>query len=177
MKRAETTKIKLRPCCLSDIPLLEYWDRQAHVIASDPNDDWHWEFELDRRPDWRSQCIAELSGRPIGFVQIIDPAREDSHYWGDVPGHVRAIDIWIGEATDLRKGYGTTIMHCVLARCFSDPEVMAVWVDPLESNTGAHRFYEKLGFQLMARRRFGQDDCFVYQLARPHWNKEHMEIR
>jgi aminoglycoside 6'-N-acetyltransferase len=34
----------------------------------------------------------------IGFVQIIDPAREESHYWGDAPGGLRAIDIWIGEA-------------------------------------------------------------------------------
>ena len=64
--------------------------------------------------------IAELDGRPIGFVQIIDPAREESHYWGDAPGGLRAIDIWVGEADDLGKGYGTEIMKLALVRCFTD---------------------------------------------------------
>jgi hypothetical protein len=77
--------------------LLRHWDEQPHVIASDPNDDWQWETELGKSPGWREQLIAQLDGRPIGFVQIIDPACEESHYWGEVPHGLRAIDIWIGE--------------------------------------------------------------------------------
>ncbi|WP_202951049.1 hypothetical protein [Fortiea contorta] len=46
-------------------------------------------MELDRTPDWREQLIAEIAGRAIGFIQIIDPAREESHYWGDVPENFR----------------------------------------------------------------------------------------
>ncbi|MEH2260794.1 hypothetical protein [Nostoc sp.] len=41
-------------------------------------------MELDRNPDWREQLITQIEGRPIGFIQIINPAREESHYWGDV---------------------------------------------------------------------------------------------
>jgi len=41
-----------------------------------------------------------------------------------------------------------------------------VLVDPLVSNTRAHRFYERLGFKLLERRRFGDDDCLVCRLAR-----------
>ena len=85
--------LHLRPATTSDLALLRHWDEQPHVLASDPNDDWAWEVELTRSPDWREQLIAELSGRPIGFVQIIDPAREESHYWGDVPEGLRALDI------------------------------------------------------------------------------------
>ena len=59
--------------------------RKAHVIESDPNDDWQWETELNRAVPWRDQLIAELDGVPIGFVQILDPAAEETHYWGDVP--------------------------------------------------------------------------------------------
>jgi len=156
--------IKLRPATLADLPLLQHWDEQPHVIDSDPNDDWNWETELLRSPDWREQLIAELNGRPIGFVQIIDPAREETHYWGDVPDNLRAIDIWIGEVSDTGKGYGTAIMQLALERCFADPAVTAVLIDPLASNTAAHRFYERLGFEFVERRRFGEDDTFVYRL-------------
>lgn len=110
--------------------------------------------------------IAEVDHRPIGFVQIIDPAREESHYWGDVPAGLRAIDIWIGPQTDLGQGYGTSMMRLALARCFADPSVSAVLIDPLANNLRAHRFYERLGFQCVERRRFGRDDCVVYRLER-----------
>jgi aminoglycoside 6'-N-acetyltransferase len=158
--------MKLRPATSADLDLLRHWDEQPHVIASDPNDDWHWEVELEHTPDWREQLIAEIGGRPIGFIQIIDPAREESHYWGDIAAHLRAIDIWIGEATDLGKGHGTKMMQLALARCFADPTV---------SNTRVHRFYERLGFRCVDRRQFGDDDCFVYRLNRADWHPENTE--
>lgn len=99
-------------------------------------------------------------------MQIIDPAREDSRYWGDVPAGLRAVDLWIGSEADLGKGFGTQMMRLALARCFADPQVSAVLIDPLASNTRAHRFYERLGFRFVERRRFGRDDCFVYRLER-----------
>ena len=162
----EKSVINLRPAKQDDLALLRRWDEQPHVIASDPNDDWGWEVELHRNPDWREQLIAELDGCPFGFVQIIEPAREESHYWGDVPANLRAIDIWLGEESYLGKGYGTSIMRLALARCFINPEVTAVLVDPLAENTRAHRFYERLGFQFVEQRRFGEDECFVYRLDR-----------
>ena len=159
-------RVRLRPAGPADLERLRRWDEQPHVVASDPNDDWDWETQLHRSPDWREQLIGEVDGRPIGFVQIIDPAREDSRYWGDVPANLRAVDIWIGEEGDTGKGYGTKMMQLALARCFADPRVSAVLVDPLAANTRAHRFYERLGFRFVEARRFGQDDCFVYRLDR-----------
>src|SRR5688572_16148337 len=159
--------MNLRPVTITDLALLRHWDEQPHVIASDPNDDWGWEVELQRSPDWREQLIAELDGRPIGFVQIIDPAREESHYWGDAPPNLRAIDIWIGEPDARGLGHGTTIMRLAIERCFADPAVTAVLIDPLASNLAAHRFYERLGFRPVGRRMFGQDDCLVFRLDRP----------
>jgi aminoglycoside 6'-N-acetyltransferase len=163
--------IDLRPATPDDLALLRHWDEQPHVIASDPNDDWGWEVELHRHPDWREQLIAELDGRPIGFVEIIDPAREESHYWGDTSADLRAIDIWIGEEACLGKGYGTQMMRLALDRCFADPAVSAVLVDPLAGNTRAHRFYERLGFRFVEARRFGEDDCFVYRLQRADYER------
>lgn len=161
-------KITLRPATPRDLALLRRWDEQPHVRASNPNDDWNWEYELGRTPEWREHLIGELDGRAIGFVQIIDPAREEGRYWGDVSAGLRAIDIWIGEEGDLGRGYGTVIMQLALVRCFADASVSAVLIDPLASNTRARRFYERLGFQFVERRRFGQDDCAVYRLNRPN---------
>src|SRR5262249_13541163 len=138
---------------------------------SDPNDDWHWETELGRALEWREQLIAELDGRPIGFLQILDPHREESHYWGDAPPNLRAIDIWIGEAADLNRGYGTTMMRMAIERCFADPSVTAILIDPLASNSRAHRFYERLGFRFVERRQFGLDDCFVHRLERADYER------
>jgi aminoglycoside 6'-N-acetyltransferase len=167
---------KLRPATPADLTLLRRWDELPHIVESDPNDDWGWEVELARTPDWREQLIAEIDDRPIGFIQIIDPAREDSHYWGDIAPNLRAIDIWIGEAAYLGKGYGTQMMQLAIAQCFADPFVTAILIDPLASNTRAHRFYERFGFQFVEPRRFNDDDCFVYRLNRADWRPEIKEV-
>lgn len=162
-------RIQLRSATIDDVHLLRHWDEQPHVQNSGSDDDWHWKTELGRDPLWRELLMAELDGRPIGFIQIIDPATEETHYWGNVPENLRAIDIWIGDVHDLGKGYGTIMMNLALARCFHEPNVLAVLIDPLESNTRAHNFYEKLGFQFVEKRIFGSDHCFVYRLDRHHF--------
>lgn len=158
--------IILRIAVPADEPLLRHWDKQPHIVDSDPNDDWEWNVELARTPEWREQWIAEVDGRPVGFLQIIDPSREESRYWGAIgPGH-RAIDIWIGEANDLGRGFGTEMMRQAISRCFSLADVTSILIDPLASNIRAHRFYERLGFQPVGPRRFGEDECLVFRLDR-----------
>jgi aminoglycoside 6'-N-acetyltransferase len=160
----------LRAARPSDLDLLLFWDSKPHVIAATGDDgSFDWESELPRRPEWRELLIAEAEGRPIGALQIIDPASEETHYWGEVEANLRAIDIWIGEEADLGRGYGTQMMRLALERCFAEASVSAVLIDPLASNERAHRFYERLGFKRIEQRRFGPDDCYVYRLDRRAW--------
>lgn len=160
-------EISFRTATINDLELLRYWDKQLHVIASDPDEDWEWETELLHDPEWREQLVAELDGRPIGFIQIIDPKEEETHYWGnDIEENLRAIDIWIGEANDLEKGYGTRMMRLAIERCFADPRVTAIIIDPLSSNTRAIKFYEKMGFEFIEKRIFGKDECHVMKLEK-----------
>lgn len=166
MGSAPNKMISLRPATIKDLELLRSWDEEQHVIDSDPDDDWEWEKELLRYPVWREQLIAELEGRAIGFIQIIDPYEEETHYWGDVEKNLRAIDIWIGDKKDLNKGYGAEMMKLAIARCFSDEAVERILIDPLKSNVNAHRFYERLGFTLLEERKFNGVDCFVFELKR-----------
>lgn len=161
--------IQLRLATISDLSILQLWDEQEHVIASDPNDDWNWEVELQKKPDWRAMYIAEKDKLPIGFVQIIDATKEETHYWGDVPEGTKAIDIWIGDTVHLGKGYGTTMMKIALNKCFEDCKTDVVLIDPLISNNDAIRFYKRLGFTLVGARTFGEDECIVYEMTRKNW--------
>lgn len=162
-------EMRLRRATLADVALLRRWDQQPHVVASNPNDPWSWEDDLGEAGDGREPLIAELDGRPIGFLEITDPERDPERYWGDVEPGLRAIDIWIGEEIDLGHGHGTRMMQLALARCFADPRVHAVLIDPLVGNERAQRFYRRLGFRPIEQRRFGSDDCLVHRLDRGTW--------
>ena len=165
--------MRLRLATPDDLALLQSWDRQPHVVAATGSDGvFDWKGELPHHVPWREFLIAEVDGRPIGMMQIIDAAEEETHYWGEAEPNLRAIDIWIGEPGDLGKGYGTQMMRLALERCFADPKVTAVLIDPLASNTAAHRFYERLGFRAVERRTFGADDCIVYRLERGVWRRQ-----
>ena len=61
------------------------------------------------------------------------------------------------------------MMRLALEICFADPRVTAIVIDPLASNTRALRFYQRLGFEPVGRRRFGEDDCLVHELTRERW--------
>jgi aminoglycoside 6'-N-acetyltransferase len=164
--RPATGSVELRPAAPADLGNLRRWDRDPEVRSALIDSDWHWESELGRYLDWREWLIAEADGRPIGFIQIIDPQREESRYWGCMePGH-RAIDIWIGEPDARNRGYGTRMMKLAIRRIFADPSVHTIIIDPLETNHRAHRFYESLGFEFVIRRRFGDYTCCVYRLRR-----------
>jgi aminoglycoside 6'-N-acetyltransferase len=164
------TDVTMRLATPADIPLLESWDEQPHVAASTGVDDIDdWADELARDTAWAWTFIGEEDGRPFGVVQVIDPHLEDTHYWGDVEPDLRAIDIWIGPPEDLGRGLGTRLMTLALDFCFAEPAVTAVLIDPLERNTEARRFYERMGFQEVGPRRFGDDDCMVYRIDRADW--------
>lgn len=158
--------VTLRSATPADLELLRRWDRDPEVREALIDADWGWERELQRHPPWREWYIAEADGRPVGFIQIIDPENEESRYWGCMdPGH-RAIDIWIGEPQARNKGYGARMMDLAVERCFADPSVHTVLIDPLASNGRACRFYERQGFEFVVERTFGEHACRVYRLTR-----------
>lgn len=163
----------LRHATAADVPLLRRWDKQAHVVAARGNaGGYNWELDLPRNVSWGEFLIAEHEGRPIGFLQIIDPALEESHYWGAIEPNLRALDIWIGEERDLGRGFGTHMMRLALGHCFAREAVRAVIIDPLRSNVRALKFYERTGFRPIGERRFGPDDCLVMRLEREVWARQ-----
>ena len=138
--------------------------------ASTAFTDADWDEELAEPSPVSFYLIAEVDGRPIGAMQVIDPHLEPTPYWGDIEPGLRALDIWIGPADALGKGFGTQMMQQALNLCFADPSVHAVLIDPLNSNADAHRFYQRLGFVPVGRRLFNdEDDCLVHRIERSVW--------
>jgi len=156
----------LRDANINDLSILKYWDKQPHIKAAIPGNNWQWELELSKKPSWREQLIVELESKPIGFIQIIDPSQEESHYWGEIGSQYRAIDIWIGDKNFLGKGYGQQMMKLAINRCFQQKNVTSILVDPLCKNHQARKFYEKIGFKFVNDRIFINNLCAVYEYQR-----------
>ena len=172
--------VTLRPATLADVPHFERWDTQPHVIAATSDnpdadiafDDAEWAMEINSSDPNSHYFVGEVRGRPIGAMQVIDPALEHTHYWGqDCPLNHRAMDIWIGEPDCLNQGFGTEMMTIAIDEAFADPAIQAILIDPLNSNTDAHRFYRRLGFKVVGRRKFDDDDCLVHILDRADWRQ------
>jgi aminoglycoside 6'-N-acetyltransferase len=163
--------LKRLTATLDDLAMLNYGDTKEHVIRTCGHEERNWAEEISNEADWLEVLIAEHEGEPIGVLQIVDPLREETHYWGECEPNLRAMDIWIGEEKNLGVGYGTRIMTLALAKCFADENVTAVLLDPLVDNPDAIRFYERLGFKRVERRMFGVDDCYVYRLDRDDWQR------
>lgn len=163
-------EIRLRPATRTDVPLLEAWDDEPHVAASDPDDDWGWDRMIEGALPGLDNYIAEAEGRPIGVVQILDTHPDASRYWGETGLGIRAIDIWIGPRNALGRGFGTQMMRRALEICFADPDVRMVLVDPLASNADAIRFYQRIGFSFLENRMFDDALCAVHQLLRDDFN-------
>ena len=168
--------IVLRHAVASDAAHLALWDTDPGVIAcASDNEDAQFAFGADWAEELAMQSsvffylIAEHEGRPIGAMGVIDPHLEPTHYWGDIEPNLRALDIWIGDAADRDRGFGTAMMRAAIDTCFAEPNVTAIVIDPLNTNTEAHRFYQRLGFTPVGRRTFGDDDCLVHRLERADW--------
>lgn len=167
-------RLTLRPARPDDAVFLERWDRDADVIAShgveaQAGEIWRdedWRAEIAAAPGWRRILIGEDDGRPFGAIVDIDPAREETHYWGDCGPGLRAFDTWVGEAKDRGRGLGSAMMRMGLDLAFSDPAVKAVIIDPLLSNVRAIRFYERCGFRAVEERWFDGDHCLVMRCDR-----------
>ena len=154
---------------IDDVTVLARWDEDPDVAAAigGRGADWYdWQAELVRDVPWRELLIAEEDGRPIGFVQLLDAGEEESHYWGDVEPGTWALDIWIGSPDDRGRGLGAQAMQLALQRIFDQHSAEMVVIDPAVDNRRAIAFYERLGFERVGVRTFGDDACLVMRLMR-----------
>ena len=162
------SEVTFRRASMDDVMLLEVMSNAPHVLSNLGTDqpwDWPHEVEASCQEVWISDLSA--TSTPVGVVVVLDAAADPSGYWGEVSPGTYAIDIWISDASQLRKGYGTVMMKHAIDRCFHVHNAHTILIDPLAKNEGAIAFYQHLGFEVIGPRTFGADECIVLRLRRP----------
>jgi RimJ/RimL family protein N-acetyltransferase len=144
---------EFRPLTESDLPLLYEWRLRPHVAAGWPPpgsiDELREHFLPRLRDDSHVRAyIAQLDGRPIGFIQSYVAAHAGDGWWRGItdPGVV-GIDQFLANEEELNRGIGTRMITAFVDRLCRDRAIHTVQVDPAPDNARAIRCYEKVGFQ------------------------------
>jgi len=144
-------QLVLRPFFDGDAALMERWLYAEHVkpwFARPEN----WLREIaGRREEFRflTHFIAEFEGVPVGFCQYYDcwDARELEDWSIEIPapGEVFSIDYLVGEAANLRRGFGRAMVTQMLERLRA-LGVKRVAVQPEAGNTASRGLLMVCGF-------------------------------
>ncbi len=141
-----TLKYDFRPFTKKDLPLMAKWLAEPHVAKwwGDKDEEL---ADLAKHIDSISvePFIAEMNGKPIGYIQSYDPHMEDDHPYQDQPFGTLGIDLSIGDPLLIGKGHGPQLIKAFVAMLFEEG-CRRVIIDPDPSNIAAIRAYEKAGF-------------------------------
>jgi aminoglycoside 6'-N-acetyltransferase len=125
--------------------LLRHWLSQPHARA------WWGETEeelaliFDDKGE-HEPFIACIDGNPAAYIQAWWPSKHPDLPWQHgMTRTTRGIDIMIGDAVNLGKGYGPLIIRQFVAKLISEGATRLV-IDPDSANTRAVRSYSKAGF-------------------------------
>jgi aminoglycoside 6'-N-acetyltransferase len=90
--------------------------------------------------------LACMNGAPIAYIQCWWPAQHPEVPWvQDMTMSERGIDISVGDAANLGKGFGTLIVKHFAAKLFAEGATRLV-IDPDKNNARAIAAYMKAGF-------------------------------
>src|SRR5690348_4537981 len=138
---------EFRPMSVDDLPLVQRWLAEPHVVRwwGKPNE----QFDLvsaDRDEQAMNQFIVTCERRPFGYLQCYDPDAWDGAGLGPQCAGTRGIDQFIGEADMLDRGHGSAFIRSFIDRLLKagTPRVVT---DPDPANARAIRAYEKAGFR------------------------------
>ena len=139
----EPKVVTFRALRREDVPLLYRWFKAEHVARWWPTGSYE---EVLRKYGERTSddsdvrpYVISYGGRPIGYVQL---------YPADAK--TRGLDFFIGEPEYLRRGLSAIVLRAFLdSVVFSQKDVEACIVDPVQENTIAIRAFEKAGFRFV----------------------------
>ena len=142
-------RVFLRPFEASDAELYRRWRADAEPMALAG---WHERAPLSlAQVEQRMARIAEEQGRdqytflicvvdderPIGEVMLVDIDRTHGS---------AQLGIFIGEAAEWGKGYGTDAVQAIVGFGFAELRLERIWLNVWTENPRARRTYEKAGF-------------------------------
>ena len=139
------TAYSFRPMTAADLPLVQRWLQQPHVVEwwGDPDEQYRLvSGDLDEPA--MDQFIVSIGGRDFGYIQCYDLSDWNSGF-GAHPKGTRGIDQFIGEPDMVDRGHGSAFIRAFIERTLANGAPRVV-TDPDPVNARAVRAYEKAGF-------------------------------
>jgi RimJ/RimL family protein N-acetyltransferase len=146
MKKIEGKRLVLRELSASDLPLVTRWINRPDVAyfmgISTPvtlAQQKRWFKEASADPARKIFAITlRRGGRIIGNIGLREISERD---------HNAALNIFIGESADRRKGYSREAIMLLLGYCFETLGMNRVWLKLHSDNTAARKLYESCGIK------------------------------
>lgn len=147
--------IQFRPITQDDIATLHRWRNLPHVAQWwQPSNITYAEAQAEytayMRPSYGVRAyIIIIEGHDVGYIQSWRVADfPDYKPYVPLTDATTGIDVFIGEADYLHKGWGAPLIRrFICEHVFDDPAVPECVIDPLPANKAAIRAYEKVGFK------------------------------
>jgi aminoglycoside 6'-N-acetyltransferase len=160
---------------LSDLPLMASWlGNEALTSFFGPKMN---EKEVVRKYEPRIEgkipvvpCIAEIEGRPVGFVQysfLQDTEWTECGYDDSFP--IFGMDQFIGDAERWGKGMGTLPIESMSRFLFTEKKAELITLDTQSDNMRAICCYEKCGFKKGKKH---ANDRVLMEKRNPHHHKK-----
>jgi RimJ/RimL family protein N-acetyltransferase len=140
--------LSLQPFEPAHVRLLSEWLSRSHVIRWHPDPDARVERALNPPPGG-TQAFIVLGEHPIGHLrwQKVDRETLDALGLSEIPEGSVDVDILIGEADCVGRGYGPAALALLVQTLRRDATVRLVGLSPSIDNVFARCAYEKAGFR------------------------------
>lgn len=145
--------IHFEPLEVAHLPLLTAWLQQPHVRAF--WDDGEREAAAVEAhyfdPERDVACfVFWLEDRPAGFIQR-ERVGFEHEFAAWARGETWGIDLLIGEATLLGRGYGPQVIQAFMTLTRQEHRTERFLIDPESNNLRAIRAYQKAGFSVLGK--------------------------
>lgn len=167
--------ITFTPFQAQHLPLWQQWIEKPHVKNTwfidgyETTDVIH---EKIQGNGYDHAFIFLIDGRPVGYIVACDLyayrtlCKETKGLFTQEPPGTFCMDLFIGDETDLDKGYGTEIVSAFIDYIFKHFDANRILIDPATSNKRAIHCYEKAGFNIIGQAFDGITNCYMMEIKK-----------
>jgi len=149
--------VEFRAMTTADLPLMARWLETPHMREwwGDPETELGQIRGMIEGRDTTRPFLFLIDGEPAGYIQYWFIGHHQNAEWiaghpwlAELPSDTIGVDLSIGDAGDLGRGIGSTVLRRFVER-LTDEGHATIVIDPDPGNGRAVRAYEKAGFRAM----------------------------
>ena len=157
IRNEDIQAVEFRAMTAADLPLMGRWLQTPHMREwwGEPETELGHIRDMIEGRDTTRPFLFSIKGRPVGYIQYWFIGHHQnaewiaSHPWlAELPSDTIGVDLSIGDADDLGRGIGSTVLRRFVER-LADEGHTSIVIDPDPANGRAVRAYEKAGFRAM----------------------------